>query len=237
MLNGVFIGLDKAITKLERIKKETPSALSKALTSTAFEVRKEERAEMPRVFDKPTPYVLNSLFVWPATPASLKAEVGFKDTGGKDTPAANILGPHIRGGSRKYKRSEKLLTNRGILLDGRYWVPGAGVKRDRFGNVGGGTITQILSALGAQSDRYQNTTARSRRRNKKLPKFFAIRKPGRNLVPGVWEKQGLNVKPILLFVKKPQYRANRFQFYAVGRTTAQKVWPVKFAEAMKKVMR
>ena len=48
---------------------------------------------MQLVFDRPTPYTLNSTFVSPATKTKLKAEVKLKDESAKGLPATKYLAP------------------------------------------------------------------------------------------------------------------------------------------------
>ena len=60
-------------------QEQIPLAVAKALTFTAERVRDAEKREMQRVFDRPTPFTLNSLYLRGATPARLESRVWFKD--------------------------------------------------------------------------------------------------------------------------------------------------------------
>lgn len=63
--------VQKALT--ERFSPRRLNAvMATALTRTAQDVREAVRQELPRVFDRPTPYTLNSLFVRPATAQRLQ---------------------------------------------------------------------------------------------------------------------------------------------------------------------
>ena len=73
------------------------AVVATALTRTAVEVKDALRAELPRVFDRPTPYTLNSLFVKPARADRLQAETYFKDdSAGSGTPATKYLLPQVQ---------------------------------------------------------------------------------------------------------------------------------------------
>ena len=60
-------------------QRQVPFATALALTKTAKFVQQKIREEMPRVFDRPTRYTLNSTWVRAATKARLWAEVKIKD--------------------------------------------------------------------------------------------------------------------------------------------------------------
>lgn len=74
-------------------REQIPFAAVVAMTRTAQAVRDVQLTEMRRVFDRPTPYTMNSLFVQPATKRRPQAAVGFKEFAGKGTPAWKYLGP------------------------------------------------------------------------------------------------------------------------------------------------
>lgn len=242
-------------------KNQLPFAIAKAINDTANEVKTELTNEMKKVFDRPTSYTLNSLFIKPATKRDLTATIGLKEWGGKGTPASKYLAPQIFGGNRGFKRSEKALQRSGLLPSGMYWVPGKGAKLDAYGNISGSQMTQILSVLQASFDTAQNMTARSRVKNRKPRDFFVVKQRHGGLVPGVWERlpetgsaiagykgpnalqkglrkgksysviQGRRVRPVLIFVKSPNYKP-RFLFFETAQKTVDKVWLNKMGEAI-----
>lgn len=220
--------INKVIKDLNDIaRKQVPFAVSKALNETAKEIKRFQVQEMQKVFDRPTPYTLNSIFIKNSTKRDLSVEVSFKDKLGHIHVA-----PQVYGGERKFKRSEKWLQRIGAP-SGSYWVPGKGARLNQYGNISGGNITQILSALGANPDPYSNTTVRSRKRNKKIPTFVLI-KPGFQLAPGVWQRYGVKnrkLKPILMFTNRPQYK-ERYRFFDIAINTIQKHFDQKFREAL-----
>lgn len=199
---------------LAQQQKQIAFATAVALTKTAQDVRAAERREMERVFDKPTRYTLNSLYIKPATKQSLTAVVWLKDDTSKGTPAGKYLLPQIEGGTRVPKRFEEWLQRAGHLASGWFAVPGQGARLNAHGNMSAGQITQILSALQAHPDVYARSTKNSKKRNPRQAEYFASK--GGHLPYGVWQRTRTGVKPVLIFVKQVSYK-KRLDFFGVAR--------------------
>jgi len=226
--------LSKAIKKLNDLeRRQIPFATAKALTRTAQAVQKDLRSEMRRVFDRPTRYTLNSLRVRPATKANLTATVHFKNEAGSDGAGGYLL-PQIRGGQRAYKRFELHLQRAGILAPGFYAVPGAGSRLNASGNMSQGQITQILSGVKAHPDPYARSSKASGRRNPKPLAYFVAR-PGGHLPYGIWQRVGAAVRPVMLFVRAPNYKV-RFRFGDVAKRGAAKHFPIEFRRALNEAL-
>jgi hypothetical protein len=233
-MTGVRIQVDaeQAIRTVrdEWQKKQVPFAIARALTWTAMEVAKEEQRTMERVFDRPKPFTLKSLYVKPATKKKLEAEVGHKEFAPKGTAAARYLLPQIHGGFRPQKRGERALQAK--LPGVPAWVaPGGGQRLDQYGNITAGAMTKILSGLSASPDAYQNVTRKSAAR-RPGQKYF-IGKPGGGRLPlGVYLRRGRKVgRPLLVFISKPKYR-QRYPFFQVAKRTAQKLFPKLFEKSL-----
>ena len=218
-------GIEKArkIVSSNLIKK----VLIKAVSQTGQDCKAELKEEMKRVFDRPTPYTLNSIYT-KLDPKEISVRIGIKEWAGKGTPAATYLKPQIFGGPREVKRSERLL--------GNFYVPGSGVKLNKYGNIPASLITQIISSVGRfrEVGLLMNVTVRSRKRNKKPRNFFMVGRNDKGLHAGVWERTASNkVKPILIFIDQPTY-SKRFDFFGViKRTVSQRLNP-NFNEALKR---
>ncbi len=194
-----------------RAARQVPFVAAVALTNAMKDAREAERETMRSVFDQPSNFTLNSLMVRPATKQRLQAELGFKE-GGSSIPAWKFLGPQVAGGTRRHKRFEVLLIRKGLMLEGEFAVPSTRCPRDGNGNVSGAFITRMLSALGAQSDRYQNTTARSKRRNVgRNVEYIVFRNHGK-APDGIYLQKEKWAVPIFLFVKGVSY-SKRFPYY------------------------
>lgn len=113
-------------------------AMAAALNACAREIREAEKAEMQRVFDRPTQWTLRSLAYTPAKPDALQAALYINKPA---RMAGHYLVPQITGGRRREKGTE-----RGIGTGERY-VPGVGVALDPLGNIKGMAARQIVRAL------------------------------------------------------------------------------------------
>src|SRR2546425_1644501 len=91
---------DQIIRQLKQWRGRIPYATAQAINETAKAVVADEYHEMVDVFDRPTPYTLNSLYRLTATKDNLRAIVALKDNPSGGTPADKYLNPQIHGGSR-----------------------------------------------------------------------------------------------------------------------------------------
>lgn len=233
MLRVTLTGVNQVRAEMEKLQKQIPFASALALTRTSELVKAELEREMASVFDRPTNWTLNSLRLFPAKKTKLEARVWMKDEADKSGPAAKWLGPEIDGGQRQDKRSETLLRNKGVLPAGKYIMPGKRLKLDRFGNVSKGTVQKVLSGLGAQNDRYQNST--NSRRSKANKKQYFVLGRGSSAV-GIAERiSKRNIKIVLAFGSRPSY-GRRLDFYGIGQRVADKHLVVEFEKAIAKAL-
>lgn len=219
-------------------------AAAVALTRTAKVVRDELKVEMSRVFDRPTPYTLNSLFVKPANKQNLEAMVWLKDATSKGTPADRYLKPQIFGGSRSLKSMEKALQSQGKMPRGYYAQPAAGAQLDQYGNVKRSQIVQILSQLqvqrgGGYDSKRSNSAASKRTVARQGVTYFAIVSKVGKLVPGIYLKKqfakGSAVKPVFIFTRETSYEP-RFKFFEVAERVANQRMPSIFDQALRETL-
>lgn len=218
-------GLDDALAALSSLGEGLARrALADALNHTANQARQALKAEMSSVFDRPTPWTLNSIRILHAKPTDTpEAAVWVKDEAGGKKPfgADDYLLPQVEGGNRFTRRSEKYLREAGILPAGRFVVPAAGARLDAYGNIQRGHMMQILSGLKALrlSGSYHNATDSRRSMRKGHGRAFFVMKRGKTPI-GIGERRGKNMLMVLAFVRQPQYR-ERFRFYEVVRRVAE----------------
>lgn len=199
------------------------TALADALNHTANQAKQALRAEMSNVFDRPTPWTLNSTRILHATPSRLEAAIWVQDQSGNKNPfsAEDYLMPQVDGGERFTRRSEKYLREAGILPSGRFVVPAAGARLDSYGNIQRGHMMQILSGLRAMtlsgSDNAATESRRSLRKGHALA--FFVMKRGKTPI-GIAERRGKGLVMVLAFVRQPQYRT-RFRFHEIVRRVAE----------------
>lgn len=182
-------------------------AASSALSKTASQIKREVREEMPKVFDRPTPWILNSLLMKGATAKNLTAKVWFKDEAFKGVAPDKYMGTHVFGGSRPEKRSERQL--------GGYVVPTEAAEKDQYGNVRRGQITKILSNVNRNVDQYSNTPAQRRGRT---GQYFMGTPRGQGGRPfAVYLRTATGLTPVLFFQKAaPKYK-KRLPFYEIAQ--------------------
>lgn len=233
-------------------------ATAVALTRTARLVADAIKADMQRVFDRPTPYALGALRVRAAKRGDLTAYVDFRDGAGKGIAADKFLGPQVFGGGRNRKRSENALSRVG-LLPGQFTVPGGGAELDAYGNMSRGFTVKLLSNLSAFGEEgYRaNATDRSRARTARVGKseqgykkingkiYFVSKGPGsqvrgrqQHLAAGVWSKtgtHGADVKPVLVFTEAPKYTP-RLPFYETAEEVFHSSFEDEFTTALDAAM-
>lgn len=226
------------IEGLETVKKQlaalsstqTTQACAKAINDTAFQVRRAMQAEITRVFDRPTPYILRSPKFTSATPENLTSVVSPTVSptyyGGKGIDPQKILKAQADGGRRRDKRSEVALRRVGILPNGYQTAaptnPYPGTV-DAYGNIKGSTITQLISyfqAFGEQGYR-ANASARTIKnlatkgtKTQAARRYFVAYGKLRGgktggFAPGIWAASGpggVDVRPVLMFVKAGKYQ-------------------------------
>lgn len=232
-------GLVRSMSVFEQ--SSMPFWTAAALTQTAKDIQAAEVAEMARVFDRPTRFTLNALYVKPATKQELTAAVLFKEGFGS-IPAWRYLGPEVEGGARRHKSYERRLVEIGAMRVSEVAVPGARVKLDANGNVPGSFWQVIMAELGAMRDANQNATTRSRKRAGKRGRYFVLRPDwpssppspnlARNVGPGIYERlPGSNsIAPVIAFVRLPTY-GQRLAFYEIARRILQRNFARNFQAA------
>lgn len=219
---SVQTDIEKLLPKLAAVgSRQAPFAVAVALTKTAQIAQKSITDTMPRVFDRPTRFTLNSLYLRPATRSRLEALVKIKDEAYKGVAANKWLYASVAGGARNMKRSERSLQIKGYLKSNEQIVPGKGVQLDGHGNIRGGQMSKILGALQANADPMQNetTASRKRSRSKKRKAEYFVGSPGGGRLPrGVYARTkfgfGSAIKPVLLFTQKGTYR-KRLPFHDI----------------------
>lgn len=216
-------GMDKVISRLDTLGVRAKFAAAKALNEAAYATMMAERKEIADSFTGPVPYIVRSVRMSSATNDSLIATVYLP---GKeaDVNVSGILSPHIKGGGRRVvKASERRLRDAGMMRPDQYIVPGPGAPRDRNGNISGSAMQRILGYIKAYS-RHSGYN-RTKRSNGYYWVYgvgvfqhqATLGDSGRRWAT----KHGGASIPVLFFVKKPQYEAERFDFYYAGRNAAR----------------
>lgn len=212
--------LDKLQESLKSAADQLPFANAKAITDTAFDVRKAEIKEMEQVFQNPIPFTLKSVLVEKATKKDLTAKVYINNKVMKGNAAEKFLSAEIQGGERRAKAFERALMAAGLIPSGYYAVPGEGADIDAAGNM---RRSQIVAVIKAVKKQVQEKTS-STRRKKARPTEYFIGRPGKAPL-GIWKHvikgDRVGITPIIIFVRQPIYK-KRFDFYEVARTVTNR---------------
>lgn len=221
---------------------------ARAMTNAAKDTREAIRARiLPMVEGGATTWTRRGLIVKFARPNDLTAMAGFQYGEGNwsDTEftrkrggiaAGRYMGVNASGGDRRPKSSELQLRRAGIIGNDQFLTPADGVRRDRYGNVPGGTIKSILSNVQAftAEGSSQNTTRRSggyflmrrdevgySRQLDAEPAFIAQR-IGRG-------KRGF--KPAFFITDQPNYE-RRFPIQSVAQSAYRQAFPRHFQKGV-----
>jgi len=208
-------------------RKKLPEAYERALNDTAFKAMAAARKHMRAVFDKPIEkYLVSGILVEKAKQDKdidkMFARIDMEDFGNKGQARKSIMKPHIEGGDRRQKRSERLM-----LGPDRYFYPGRSALRNKFGNVKQAQIVKAISDVGRANDATQNT-------KRKKKKYFAINTNKQRTI--IMQRNGNSVTPFLVEGRKPTYK-KRFMFYEVIEKAINKNFKRSMDRNMRYVMK
>jgi len=217
-----------------------PKAVADAVNHLAQSTRKEERAEMVRVFDRPTPFVLNGLRIAKyAKPQDPTAAIWFKDVFGKNQgglAVENTVRPHIEGGLRNVKSSEQRLRDIKVLKPNE-WLTYVDTATNRYGNVSGAEHQRMLAYFGAYWEAgYSGNRVRGGRLDRSGIRYFVNRAGASR---GIYKVRGRRGKPRLIWIitsNTPNYRP-RFDFYGVAQRHAKRRGPEIADEHVRRMLK
>lgn len=216
-----------------------------ALTRTAVEIKAAEQEEMRSVFDRPTSFTLNAIYVKAATKSDPEARVGIKDgstVAARAVPPAKYLSAEIDAGSRHLKSFEKRLQAAGAMPRGQFAVPGSAARLDGSGNISRGQIVAILSQINSAGFVFPTSNDKRALANIRRAltraggQYFALVQPRGRLPAGIYLRAESALgratpRPVVLFVKSVSYR-RRLDFDGIARRTADTFFDAKLEEAM-----
>jgi len=221
-MNVKIEGLSEVKSYINQLKREEiPKAFRTTINKTLDDIKPAIQTEIKSVFDRPTKWAINSLWIAYLSPTKkqydgsirLKDNESLRPGIASGTPAVNFLGPHVIGGSRHHKSHEKWMIRRGLLKSNQHIVPGPHAKFDRYGNQSKAEIIQILSALGAWTS--AGFDANSKTGVIKGWKYF-ISDDGRT----VFKVKKQQVKLLWFIVDSVNYK-KRFDYFGVGMAEAK----------------
>lgn len=232
-------------------RKDMPFVMALGVTKVGQAVQNHFKAQLPKVFDRPTPFTQRGVYLERAEKSRPTATVYFPDSHdsmGKDT--REYMRPGAYGASARHqKKTEYLLSRAGFLPPGWVTIPGSYFKEgrlDAYGNISGAYYKQIIRSLLIKNTKGapRPASASSQSRAAKMgvdSEFFAVatgnNKLGRNggwLPSGVYRRSGPGGRKLLqylLFVRKAAYR-KRFDVQAEAQTAVNASAHPAFADAL-----
>jgi hypothetical protein len=228
---SVSIDIDEAQRYLSTVEKQQfPYACARALTMTARDAKVHVQGKLPKIFDRPTPFTINSLYSSYATKKNLYSEVGYREWATKGTPAYKYLSPNVYGLDRPQKASERLLERKGLIPSGSKLVMSKAVRKNQYGNVTGGMYTRILSGLGAHMQ--AGFTANSRRGSKKARRYFIGTPRGGTMPAGIYERFKGHIRPLFFIEPRARYKPV-FHIQGLVEQAVAKTWAWNFDTSMR----
>ena len=237
-VQSVEFDLDHMIGKIDRVQYlEVPYAASVAINRVAVLAKDAIRAEMPRAFDRPVPFTLNSLYLKVSTKTNLEAELGLRDFAPKGNPASKYLAPQIYGGPAYATRFQKSLRFKGILAPTRYAIPtqSDNLRHNMYGNVSPGMYTEILYKLKAFRDMSAFSYGKHSKTKRQVNNIFVITEGNTksNLYPGIYDRRGIkNKEGALFYFRNTPDLPPKFPFHQIGSEAAANNWNKEFGGAL-----
>jgi hypothetical protein len=210
------VGLKRLFeTMTEFSDRRMGAAVATALTRTAVGARGDLRKEMTAAFDRPTPFVVNSLVHRGATAQRLESAVLVRP----GSPVLPALRTQVFGGPRRQKRFEELGASLG-LPPGWLAVPGPGAELDANGNMSRQQLRHLLGQLGSSP----SAPAKGRRR-RTVKRYFTLPSGVYTRPPGAKDPI-----PVLFFVSSATYRPG-FAFFELARQSFTGRFPAEMERA------
>lgn len=172
------VDINDLLQGLTGMERQIPYAVANGLNTTTRRAKDGLQKAMVSLFDRPTPFTLNSLQMTPArAPGTLESRIWFKDPPNLGTKDHYLL-PQVEGGDRPMKPFE-------MGMGGRFVTPSRYAKLDQYGNLGRGQITKLLSISGGFRESGFAMNARSAGKQKE---FFRLLTQKGKLAPGIYQR-------------------------------------------------
>jgi hypothetical protein len=229
-----------------KILAQTPDMIRRAvvgaLSDTVDDLATRQDMEMKAVFDRPSQYVLKGLkknYPGGREGQSNRARFGqgvlragtffefSKPTGSPES----IVMPHVFGGQRSHKASEKRLHERVLSLRSQDTVQGRNYPRGSGGDINGARYSEMLAAIGALSETARKAMPKGKQKDRKGVSFFAMVPKGgqRGDVPMlIAERRGKDVRIMLVNTKRRTVYKKRYDYFGVGKKQVAYSLPLHF---------
>lgn len=198
-----------------------------SLSDTVDDLHTRQSMEMRQVFNNPTPYVMRGLKKrYPGGKYGqgvAKAGTYFEYFPVGKSPE-DIIKPHVFGGSRPQKRSERKLNQIGYNVGG-YTIMGSEYPKNGSGDISGARYTQMLHQLGALSEMARQSMPKNRQKDRKGTSYYVIKRGGVPIAIG--ERTGSSTRIMLVFAQNVQYQ-KKYDYFGVGEKQVAFSLPLHF---------
>lgn len=241
---------DKGMKTLAMTPDIIRKAVVGALSDTVDDLHTRQEMEMKAVFDKPSPYVLKGLrksYPGGREGQSNRARYGqgvmragtyFDFSKGASSPESIVM-PHVFGGQRSHKASERRLQSLVLSLKSQDTVQGRNYPRSSGGDIGGARYSEMLAAIGAMSETARSYQPKSKQRDRKGVSFFAMLPKGgkKGEVPMlIAERRGKDVKIMIVNTKRRAQYKKRYDYFGVGQKQVAHSLPLHFNRIINRYM-
>ena len=197
------------------LKRQVPFATSVALNETAKKAAKAQRAQAQRIFDRPTPFLLNGIY-------SPRGRGSFRGRRATKRDLSAVLIPGLKGRNRfddasaRINEVIRIQTEGGTRLPEKraLVVPTSSARLNRYGNL---TRNKVQSLL-ARSD-----------------VFSAGRAQG--LPPGIFQRRrDGSLRMLIAYEPRARY-SPEFPYYRIARGVVRSQFDKEFRKAFKNAVR
>jgi len=212
-------GLKYLIEKLHALRKQTPFAISQALTEVVLEIAAAEKKALTRRLDSPTPFTVNAVGSTGARKNNLQAKVFVRDI------AASYLEPFEFGGQHKLN-SSALLNPKNIKLN-------------KYGNLPRNKLNQLkakdnvfIGEVGRRNGIFQRVKSmKGKRAKKRLKRSVNGTRREREKSPSpkllIQFGNALPVKPVLGYMDRAEKMAAALMPDSLSRAISEAIRTAK----------
>lgn len=230
---------ERKIQQLAEIPNLVRKAVVGALSETVDDLVVRQRMEMDGVFNNPTPYIKKGLKgFYPGGVGPVRASRKGR-TGANANQAGtyfeffpigsspeDIVMPHVFGGKRRQKNSERRLIGIGKMQAGDITIMGRNYPKNNSGDIAGARYTQMLNELGGLSDVARSYMPKSRQKNRKGTSYFML--TSKSGTPVIIERNGKNTRIMLVVAKPGKGYTKKYDYFGVGERQVAYSLPVHF---------
>ena len=226
---------DAKLRQLAEMPDMIRKAVTGALSETVDDLHTRQKLEMKQVFNNPTPYILNGIKKrYPGGKMGQgvqKAGTFFEFFPVGKSPE-DIVKPHVFGGQRQHKKSERRISGLGFNPGG-YTIMGSEYPKNNSGDISGARYTQMLHQLGALSQFARQSMPKSRQKDRKGTSYYVIRRGDTPIAIG--ERNGSSTRIMLVFARNVQYQ-KRYDYFGVGERQVAYSLPLHFNRIVQRYM-